>query len=150
MRENHGLYKRPEYAVWIQIKQRCLNPRCRAFKNYGGRGLTICERWENSFANFLADMGERPTDKHSIDRTDNARGYSPDNCRWATKLEQTNNTRANVTVLFQGASMTFAEAYRKSGTDIGQATASARFSKGWTVEDALFSPLHLEKRRVAS
>lgn len=83
----------PEYEAWHSMQQRCYNPNVRGFENYGGRGITVCERWRDSFGNFLADMGMRPSDEHSIDRKDNERGYGPDNCRWSTAKEQANNRR---------------------------------------------------------
>lgn len=75
------------------MKQRCLNPNNNQFHNYGARGITVCDRWLDSFENFYNDMGEPPTSSHSLDRIDNDRGYSPDNCRWATPSEQTYNRR---------------------------------------------------------
>lgn len=92
MKESDLQYTRPEYTVWIQMRQRCSNPNCRVYKHYGGRGIKVCERW-NSFKNFIADMGERPNNKYSIDRIDVDGDYCPENCRWATQTQQVQNRR---------------------------------------------------------
>lgn len=80
------------YRVWSSMLERCRNPNNRSYADYGGRGITVCERW-HKFENFLADMGERPSDKHSIDRVDNDGDYAPSNCKWSTKMEQRHNRR---------------------------------------------------------
>jgi hypothetical protein len=93
IRHGHALRKgfSPTYISWVGMIQRCFYAKHRHFSRYGGRGITVCERWRQ-FENFLADMGERPTGK-SLDRIDTDRGYEPGNCRWATKNEQMRNTR---------------------------------------------------------
>jgi hypothetical protein len=118
----------PVYSVWLGIKDRCINPRSRGFANYGGRGITVCPEWASSFETFLSDMGPRPSDGHSVDRIDNSKGYSPENCRWATRLEQGNNTRRNVIVTYERERMTFPEACRRTG--VNYKTARNRMARG--------------------
>ena len=81
------------YAIWSEMRHRCNNPRHRDYKNYGGRHISVCERWQTSFENFHNDMGEPPTTQHTLDRRNNDAGYNPENCRWATQQEQHQNTR---------------------------------------------------------
>ena len=82
----------PEYWVWVAMRSRCNSPSCAAYKHYGGRGIKICARWDD-FGAFLSDMGRRPSDKHSLDRIDVNGDYCPENCRWATQLQQVTNRR---------------------------------------------------------
>lgn len=88
--------KRIEYGIWSCIKTRCYNVNSQDFKNYGGRGITVCDEWKNSFLAFYRDMGPRPSKDHSVDRIDNEKGYFKENCRWATKTEQARNRRKRV------------------------------------------------------
>lgn len=90
----HGMSRTATYQTWENMIQRCTNPNATKFHQHGGRGIAVCQRWLESFANFLADMGEKPDDK-TLDRINNDGNYEPSNCKWATKEEQANNTRAN-------------------------------------------------------
>ena len=86
-------YRSPEYRAWIAMKGRCYNPATTRFAYYGGRGVSVCDRWRHSFSDFLADMGPRPSPDHSVDRIDANGHYEPTNCRWATRAEQHANMR---------------------------------------------------------
>ena len=91
----HGMWKTPEYKAWQSLKQRCNNENCHNFKDYGGRGISVCDRWMNSFENFYEDMGDRPGGYYSIDRIDVDGDYEQSNCRWATRSEQQKNRRCS-------------------------------------------------------
>jgi hypothetical protein len=141
--KTHGLSASPTYACWSHMKQRILNPRCARYPLYGGRGLTICDRWRDSFANFLADMGEKP-DGLCLERIDNNKGYFPGNCKWATQKEQVRNTRVTTFINFRGeikATTEWAEIYR-----IHPRTLRQRIVVGWAVEKALTAPV--QRRRL--
>lgn len=97
------------YKSWISAKQRCYNPNNHNYSKYGGRGITMCERWKSSFADFLHDMGERPSSLYTLDRIDVNGNYDPSNCRWATSKEQGNNRRDNRLIEIDGRLLTTAQ-----------------------------------------
>jgi hypothetical protein len=112
----HGESESREYRIWRGILERCYNKSSASYPRYGGRGIDVCEMWRTDFSSFLSDMGRRPSKSHSIDRIDNSKGYSKDNCRWATPLEQANNTRRNISVEVGGETyVSIAEAARSIG-----------------------------------
>jgi len=104
----HNMSKAPEYWVWNQLRDRCLNPNNHAFARYGGRGISVCDEWRNSFEAFFQDMGPRPSPTHTLERKNNHLGYSPDNCKWATWQEQSNNKSNNRLITFNGETRTLA------------------------------------------
>ncbi len=97
--KTHGCSTLPEYKAWKGMKTRCYNTNRKSYKDYGGRGIKVCDRWLESFENFYEDMGEKPTQKHSLDRVDNDGNYEPGNCRWATIKEQMYNRRLTKQVI---------------------------------------------------
>jgi|SRR5579859_6277 len=112
----HGKTGTPEHKIWIDMRQRCENPNRSNFKHYGGRGIRVCERWQ-SFEAFFADMGERPTPEHSIERKDNDGPYSPDNCKWATPSEQRHNYSRNHWITIDGRRQTIGDWAKERGLD---------------------------------
>ncbi len=124
----------PEYDAWCSMKQRCLDKNSTYFKDYGGRGITICDRWLESYENFLADVGRRPLGC-TLDRTNNNLGYFPGNCKWRTPLEQGRNKRNNRWITFEGETLTLSEWSRKTG--LNPSTIRRRLKAGWLIERAL-------------
>jgi hypothetical protein len=133
-----------EYATWSSAIARCTNPKNRMYPNYGGRGITVCDRWR-TFSHFLEDMGLRPSPVHSLDRIDNDGPYSPENCRWATTLEQANNKTMNRIIEFDGERLTVSQWARKIG--LQPTTITRRLKLGWSIEDALTRPLVFQNVR---
>jgi hypothetical protein len=130
-----GYQKTSEYQTWRSMNARCRDPANRAYARYGGRGITVCDRWREDFAAFLADMGTKPSPRHSIDRTDNAGPYSPDNCRWATDTEQNRNTRFNVVIEYAGRRLCIAAWAEAVG--LTYTALRKRIGRGWPLDRAL-------------
>lgn len=133
----HKMSGTSTYGTWSCILSRCTNEKNSAYKDYGGRGITVCERWRTSFENFLEDMGVCP-DGMSIDREDNNLGYGPGNCRWASKKEQARNRRNNLILEYQGITASLAEHCERLG--LTYSTVFSRLNRGWDAEKALSKP----------
>lgn len=140
----HGMHKTTEYKIWQGMKRRCLDPSDEYYHLYGGRGINVCDEWINSFEAFYADMGPRPKGL-SIDRKDNDGPYSKDNCRWATREEQSRNTRRNRRYVFHGEELIIMDAARKYGMQY--LTLWLRLNKGMSPDEAVTIPLRRRHTR---
>lgn len=132
--QRHGKADTAEYHIWCTMKARCSNPGSEYYHRYGGRGITVCERWQ-SFDSFLADMGPRPSEAHTIERKDNDGPYSPDNCIWADQHAQSRNRSNNRILEFQGVRLTVTDWAERVG--ISERTLFSRLQRGWSVERVL-------------
>lgn len=150
----HGRSRTTEYSTWASMKQRCLDPNRDAYAGYGGRGIRVCDRWISSFEAFLADMGEKPSRRYSIERIDNDGNYEPGNCRWATKTEQARNRRP---ARFDGRDHPLARLITVGGvTDslagwakrvgLTRRAIAHRLKKGWSEERAVTVGRHGSSR----
>ncbi len=138
-KRTHGKSDSPEHRAWSSMKRRCYGNSDKGYKNYGARGITVCDRWLESFDNFYADMGPRPSDKHSIDRIDTNGRYDASNCRWATDLTQMRNRTNTLNFTFGEVTKTLAEWAEEAG--MNYYTVWARiFTFGWDPADAVGIP----------
>ena len=140
-----GTIRSTEYSAWAGMIARCNNRENRAYDRYGGRGIRVCVRWCNSYEKFLLDMGRKPTPKHSLDRIDNDKGYSPTNCRWATPHEQNLNKRNNRKLTIDGIALTVTEWVERSGMIRG--TLWSRLEMGWSPKRAVSTPVRKIRRK---
>lgn len=122
------------YQAWDDMTQRCTNPNFRQYKDYGGRGIIICERWKK-FTNFLRDMGEPTTNKHTLDRINNNGNYCKSNCHWATRKQQQRNKRNNHLITFGGKTQCLFSWAEETG--IKYQTIQGRLGRGWSIEKTL-------------
>ena len=134
----HGLAHTPIFNIWAMMKNRCTNPNCNRHQYYKDKGIKVCDRWlgENGFENFVHDMGERPSPEHSLDRIDNNGDYCPENCRWATYKEQSNNQTSNVILEHNGEKKTLAQWC--DFYDFDYKLAHARLRRGFAFEEIFY------------
>lgn len=146
--KTHGMVKTSEYHIYMGIKGRCCNPNNSSYSRYGGRGIKVCDRWlgEHGFENFIADMGRRPSKEYSIDRIDNNGDYCPENCRWATTLEQANNKRNNTIIEHNGEAHTIDEWCSLLGVNLDKNAIGRRLRSGCSFEK-IFSEGNLTTAR---
>lgn len=144
-RERHGMSRSRAYSSWAGLVGRCTNPSDPAFPNYGGRGLTVSEDWR-TFLGFYADMGDPPAGM-SLDRIDNDKGYSKDNCRWADRQTQSRNRRMARPLTAFGKTMLLSDWAEESGLKVR--TISHRLKSGWSVEMAVSTPLITQRKGIA-
>jgi hypothetical protein len=128
----------PEYLVWCAMRRRCDNPKVDRYAQYGGRGIKVCDRW-HKFENFIADMGKRPSPKHSIERRNNDGDYEPSNCYWATVEEQVYNKQNTLFLEYGGLKLTVPQAAKLAGIERG--TLMGRLQNGWSVAKAIETPV---------
>lgn len=140
----HGLTGTREYEIWSGIKKRCRNKNHHAYNNYGGRGIKVCDRWFDSFENFLEDMGKIPDDKDVIDRINNDGNYEPENCRWVTYEESDNNKRNNIFIEYNNKRQTIRQWEKELNFPCG--VLWNRINDGWAVEDAIITPIQNNRR----
>jgi hypothetical protein len=131
----NGNTRKPEYTTWVNINQRCTNPNIRSYRWYGARGISVSPSWANSFQKFLADIGPRPSPKHSINRLNSNGNYEKSNCVWSDKAEQVANLRSNVVIEFNGKKQHQAAWSRETG--LSEKTIHARRKKGLPPEKIL-------------
>lgn len=136
MREFHGETKSPTHRTWSRIKNRCYNLNYEHYKDYGGRGITVCDRWKDSYIAFKQDMGEKPDRNSSIERIDVNSGYSKTNCKWASALEQGRNKRNNKLLKAYGCTLTLS--VWCEALEIPRHRVSWRLRKGYSDHDSLF------------
>lgn len=138
----HGMKGTATYRSWLSMRNRCQNPGNVAFHKYGGRGVSVCERW-NVFENFLSDVGERPIGK-TLDRIDNNGNYEPSNCKWSSPSEQSSNRSSTHWIEYGGSKLTLCATAKKFG--IPRDTLGYRLQSGWSVDRALREPVNISKR----
>lgn len=140
LNRTHGCSRTSAYRIWKLMRHRCNNPKDAHYNDYGGRGIKVCQRWQQSFEAFANDMGVRPNG-YQLDRIDNDGDYCPENCRWATIVMQRNNTRVNRRITHRGITKTVAEWARACGLPYD--TLMQRFLRKWDITRALEEPLRV-------
>lgn len=142
----HRMTGSAEYRSWIHMKGRCLNPNDRAYPAYGGRGITVCSEWIDSFQSFYDHIGPKPSPNMSVDRVDNSGGYEPGNVRWATHTVQVRNTRQNRLLEHDGRSQSLGAWADELG--LNPRTLETRLSRGWSVARSLTQPVATKRPKL--
>lgn len=142
---SHGMSHTKEHQTWVKMRQRCGNPNDPSYPRYGARGIAVCEEWQRSFAAFFRDMGAAPSAKHSIERVDNDRGYSPDNCIWALHVVQVRNRRITVTLTYSGRTLPVSVWAEEVGLQYKTLWHRVH-DLGWSTERALTTPAQVHQR----
>lgn len=137
---SHGMRGTPEYNTWVHMIQRCHNPNSKDYPNYGGRGISVCDLWRNSFEAFYMSIGPKPTPKHTIERINTNGNYEPGNVKWATRNEQVLNQRSNVKLTIDGVEKAVSEWARDPDCPVTQFTIYKRIFRGWNAKRAVFEP----------
>jgi hypothetical protein len=135
----HGDSGSPEYVAWIRMVQRCEDRNTKDYHRYGGRGISVCEKWRRSYVAFLKDMGRKPSLSHSLDRIDNSGCYSPENCRWATPTQQARNRRSNKMITHNGEVRCLAEWAELLGFEY-KLVRMRMWKNGWSFKKAISTP----------
>lgn len=145
MKHGHscGYSSTKTYKAWCDMKQRCSNPKVDSYPRYGGRGIKVCARWRDSFENFLTDMGAAPPGMQ-IDRKNNDGNYTPSNCRWSTKHDQSKNRRTNRRLVIDGEKLCLADWAKRGGIYFG--TILRRLELGWGAKRAVFERVKHSRR----
>lgn len=131
--KTHGMRKSSEYTIWTDMKQRCFNPNDPYYKDYGGRGISVCQEWADSFESFYEHIGQRPSKRHTIERLNGSGNYEPGNVKWATWEEQANNRRNSVHITHNGKTRTLSQWDREFNAPRGG--VRSRLNKGITMEN---------------
>lgn len=142
----HGMHDHRLYSTWINMLHRCLNPKNKDYQRYGARGITVCQGWadsETGLANFIADMEPTHEPGMSLDRRDNALGYSPENCTWATATEQNRNRRSNRLITHEGLTLPLAAWSERTG--VSEHALKYRIDRGWPISQALSQPVQQKR-----
>jgi len=144
LNRRHGMSKTPTYVSYLNMVNRCTDPANKKFPDYGGRGIAVCSSWLKSFDNFLADMGERPTNS-TLERIETNGDYEPGNCRWASWKDQQNNKRSNRLLEHAGETMTLQQWADRTG--ISRGVIFHRLQRGWSIERTLTTPAVLGRNQ---
>lgn len=142
----HGKHSYPEYSIWIAMKKRCSNEKVHNFKNYGGKGIKVCDRWIDSFDNFYEDMGPRPSKDHTIERIENDKDYGPSNCKWLHKLLQSENQTSNILLTFNNKTQNLRKWSKEMG--ISEWALRKRIKQNWDINKALTQPVKNGNKKI--